>query len=237
MSRVRSFRRMWRILIAVGAAFGVFVAVVGVAHTPWGRPLLVFLPGMKVGCPVGYGKPIAPADWDWARLIANRENPSRDASKNAPALGFEFGTPKGEIEAWAKGVGVSCEPTRRETALRCALGKKSLREGGPAFDEVTFGFDGSSVLVYLDATVSGAFSETSTAFNDSARYLAEQLGSPTHSEGSADRTYLTEARLRQAAQEYRYANYRAKLTATNLAPNPQNERIRVRALFESLPQG
>lgn len=237
MIRARTRRIVWRVIIATSLAVGLFVGVVGLAHTRWGRPLLAYLPGAKVVCPLGYGEPIAKADWDRARLMAQRNERARDAAKSAPTLGFAFGAPKTEIVAWARASNVACEPTRRETALRCTLGATRLATDAPAFDEVTFGFDGSDTLVYLDATTSRSWDEASKAFDESARYLSDRLGAPTHDEGEADQAYLTGGKLRQALKEYRFSNYRAKLTATNMAGRTGDARIRVRALFESLPQG
>lgn len=212
--RRRTRRRVLQVLGAASALSIAFVALVGVAHTEFGRPLLRYIPGMGA-CPLDVATLTAE---DRMRVrgeqLAALGGEGEARSRNA--LAFELGTTtRADIDAWASSHDVQCAPGR-STALRCddvpaaALGKHG-------FDEVSFEFDTAGVLLTVES--SGHAADAASAAEYVARRdasLRAVLGEPTIVHGDAVAASVSRGPLSQISREFRCSDVRARVIATNL---------------------
>ena len=208
-------RAKWiRAAIYVASGSAALVLAIGLLHTPIGRPLLA---RMGVGCPVQ----ASPEDVERARLKAARATQGKDPSPAQPALGFVLDkmTAK-DIKAWAEREHVSCDDMRSGSVISCkdvpesALGGRS---GGP-IDELVLAFSPTSKrLVNISTSQFGLDGEAAAAqMSEVVRSLEQQLGKPTREVGERSGAYLDSAPLRTALVRYRFTDYQADVTATNL---------------------
>ena len=190
----------------------VLPALIGALHLPIARPLLGAL-GM--GCPLK----ASPEEVEAARLRSARAVRGTEPSPARPALGFRLDQmTRAEVEAWASQSGLSCQPSQQGMVLRCkAVPATALGEAEGMVDDLTFGFrpqDGRLVnLTALRAQPDpGAAAETLQRIRAGlAAKLGEGrlLGQPTA-------LYLAGGALRTALVEYRFRDYLADVSATNL---------------------
>src|SRR5689334_9236405 len=86
--------RIWKSRLGRGLLFGALglglaVALIGVAHTPAGRPLLNALRGAP-GCPVDFAA-LSPAVLEAQRVRGLESRRGTEQEAGRPALGFELG--------------------------------------------------------------------------------------------------------------------------------------------------
>jgi len=224
-------RRQLRALAGAAAFFAVAMGLIGFAHTKHGRPLLALLRGAP-GCPVGAGK-LSPEQRDAAQVKVL--SPLRGAERAAarPAFGFALErTTRAEVEQWAAQKGVRCEPTKHGLALRClAVPAAVLAEAEHDVDSLLFLFDGASHLVAVDASRAQLSPEEAAHLVEAVTgALAAKAGPPAKQDGEADPDYLTGGSLRRVGAEFRFSDYRAQVSATNLG-----EKMFVREQYQSIP--
>jgi len=208
-------RAKWfRISMYVVSGLVVLTLLVGLLHTPLGRPLLARL---GVGCPVQ----ASPEDTERARLASARATRGTEASPAQPALGFALDQMTSEdVQAWADRNHVECSEQRSGTLLNCkgvpesALGGR----GGGSVDELQLMFSPNSKrLVNIATTQYGLKADEALAQMSSVvRGLQGQLGKPTRELGQRTATYLESAPYKTALVRYRFKDYQADVTATNL---------------------
>jgi len=200
--------------------------MIGLAHTPYGRPLLAWL-GAVPGCPA-----LANADprqvearripWAAARRAGELLAPAR------PALGFELGvTPRERVQRELERRGARCQAVAKGTALEC----KAL--DGKSDDDALLRFDTGGRLTAVDVFHRVASSaEALKLLRATEARLAPALGPATITRGEPKARYLAGGRFRQVALEYRFSDYSARVAATNFGPD-----LRVREQYDLLTGG
>lgn len=202
-----------RVLVSVVSTLVLLTLVGGFLHTKAGRPLLARL---GVGCPVK----ASPESVEAARRDSVRAQRGSEAAASRPALGFALdGMSIDQVKAWADQKQVACEDVRRGL-LRCvsvpvaALGAGS----GPVIDKLDLGFSlARGQLVNVSAWRNGLSGEVAAEqMENVVSGLQQQLGAPTHVEGSRTAEYLTAGALHTALIEYRFSDYIADVSATQI---------------------
>lgn len=195
--------------VSVLAALTVFV---GFLHTKAGRPLLA---RFGVGCPVK----ASPEAVEAARDHSARAQRGVEMAASRPALGFELGKATlADVKAWAEAKHVECED-RREGLLRCTnVPPAALGSTGPIFEKVDFGFVlATNQLVNINAWRKGLSSTAAASqLNELADTMQQQLGAPTKESGARTAQYLGSGPMRTAVVQYRFKDYIADLSATNI---------------------
>lgn len=208
-----------RVGIAVGVVAVLFVTLIGVAHTTWGRPLLAWLGGIGVtgGCPLGLDQ-VDPAAVESFRQAELAKRDGVEAARSTRALGFTLGTTtRGEADAWAATHGTVCEDARAGSALKCML-------GGDLFMQ----FDGGR-LVALDLLRAPTSAEdAATQFASQAEAVTHSAGPPTNGHGAGDGAWLAATPMRHAMREFRYRGFVATVSVTNLGARG----VRVREQYQ-----
>jgi hypothetical protein len=201
-------------------ALGSFCAIglIGLAHTPWGKPLLMLMPG-AVGCPV---QDLSAEELEARRIAWGRARAGSLPSQARPALDFELGvTRKSDVENWLGARRDDCHGARHETALECKLPH-----------DVYFQFDGQGRLVAVDVIRAPASAEEALRLlGDVERGLSSKIGSATNSRGERSAAFLGSAPYRQLSLEYRYTDYVGRVAATNLG----SLGLRVREQYQWFP--
>jgi len=212
-----SFSRKAKALASAGAAAVALTAAIGVLHTPMARPLL-----SKIGgCPVGKA---TPADIEAARMGAVRETRGVAPAPARPALGFTLdrSTPA-DVHAWGKQLGVPCENKREGTLVVCHAVPRAALEGHAGqpgtIDDLAFAFrprDGR--LVNITATSLALPSgDASARMQHVTGTLRASLGVPTDAAGDPTAEYLASGDYATATVQYRFSDFMAEITATNIA--------------------
>jgi len=207
------------------------LAAAVLTHTSAGRALLG-----TGGCPWGGAPPSAEKLEDFrvknaAPLKANTRAAAR------PAFGFELDkSTRAELVAWGKSVGAACTEELGGAALRCESsdpngGRPIAAEGGLAIHDAFFRFDPRGILVGIDLMRDGTDGEkaASVLIAISAR-IARDAGPPSTVQGSASPQHLS-GYLNRAATEFRFADYAADVSATNLGA----QGVVVREQYRSIP--
>lgn len=224
-------RRIRNAAIALTALGGAFVGVLGFAHTEHGRPLLRYLPGMGSSCPV-QTTAMAPTERDRVRVETLASVRGEQSAGTSAALTFELGTTgRSDVVAWAIAHSIECrlEPS---SALRCTDVPADALGTGMATDDVAFAFDAGDRLVAVDTSSRVADAETAARFVDRrTTALRSALGEPSQLAGEPTAAYVGRGALAQFSAEFRRAELRAKVIATNLGRG----RFTVRELYQSIP--
>lgn len=217
-----------------GAAGLVLLAVglIGFAHTKHGRPLLALLRGAP-GCPVGMDVKLSPQEEQQARtqVLAGVRGAERAAAR--PALGFSLDvSTRGDIERWAQEKGVRCEQARQRSSLRCSdVPAAALKGASRDVTHLLFVFDGEARLVAIDASREGLSSADAAALvTQVTDAITEQAGPPAEVSGRSEPGYLDEGPLRRIEAEFRFSDYRARISATNLG-----RKLLVSEKYQSIP--
>lgn len=208
---------------AITVSVAAFVAVVGVAHTPWGRPLLGYLSflgmtGQNAGCPIGAGVDPEVA----TQLRAQTLEPMRGVtpSPSRRVLAFELGdSRRADVLAWAQQHGLECGAPARasttSTALRCT-GLELDGTDATATVHFAFGVDDrlldverSARVVDVDVALALASTFERDIAGSSGMAAASRRGEPTAG-------YLARGPLSQSAVEFRFDDMRAQVIVTNL---------------------
>ena len=170
-------------------------------------------------CPLGYGGAATAESREARRARHDRVRGDRPAMAR-PALGFALDVTTGaDIQRWASLHGVSCATRRGGSAVECTgvPGQLLSSSAGLAAISVSFQLGSGGTLEAIRtvrrdrdvAAVAAAF----TAVEDA---LTARAGAPARSEGSAAPAVLANGMLRQAMVDYRFADYRALVRATNM---------------------
>jgi hypothetical protein len=213
--RHHSIRRRALQVLGLSAALGMLgVAVIGFAHTEYGRPLLAYIPGMGA-CPLDVA-PLTAEDRMRIRGETLAPLAGEQAAGSRHALAFELGrTTADEVSAWASSHQISCAPGRK-LALRCTAVPAGATGQATAFDVVSFDFapDGRLLMVEGSASLDDAARAAEyVATRDLA--LRDSLGAPTTSRGDAAAATVTVGPLSQILREFRSSDVHAKVVATN----------------------
>lgn len=186
-------------------------AVIGVAHTPWGRPLLKLplLSAMakNAGCPVGS---IEPAAFEQVRASRLRADAGTAAARSYPALTFILGeTHRPAVEAWAKAE--HCKAGFVASVLEC---DNVTSLGAPAIAHVRLQFDGSERLVSVDLFRNGEAALVNR-FQDLSRELDQRVGPATSAVGTPSLPFMKSSPLQTVVRTYSYKDYVARATLLN----------------------
>lgn len=208
-------RAKWfRVSLYVASSLAGLTLLIGLLHTPLGRPLLARL---GVGCPVQ----ASPEETERARLESARATQGTETSPAQPALGFVLDQmTSADVLAWAERHHVDCSEQRSGTLLNCnsvpesALGGR----GGGSVDELQLVFSPTSKRLVNIATTQYGLKASDALAQMSAvvRGLQGQLGKPTRELGVRTADYLESAPYKTALVRYRFKDYQADVTATNL---------------------
>jgi hypothetical protein len=202
---------------AVVAASAVIVAtgLIGLAHAPFARSLLMSLGG----CPMA-GARMTPAVAERARQMALATETAAAPAPSRPALGFALdATTLEEAHAWAQRAHVDCEDPR-PGLIKCT-GVPAEALGRPAtqgkVDELSLEFDPHSRLVNM-TTLRTHLSPAvaSTEAHAIVATLALQLGAAEQRGGDFGTASLGAAAAGSiSAVRYRFDDYVADVTAMN----------------------
>jgi hypothetical protein len=206
--------KLIRVSLYVASGLAVLTVLIGLLHTPLGRPLLARLGAV---CPVQ----ASPEEAERARLESVRITRGTEASPAQPALGFVLDrmTSK-DIFSWAERNHVDCSEQRGGSLVECKDVPESVlgARGGGSIDELQLAFSPTSKRLVNIATAqyglnaNDAVAQMGTVVTG----LREQLGKPTRELGERTASYLDSAPYRTALVRYRFSDYQADVTATNL---------------------
>ena len=226
-----------RAFVTTSTVLLALTALVGFAHTPLGRPLLAFMPGMAdaAGCPVIAN--VDPRQVEKFRIAQQKKRRGERAAGGVPALDFELGrTTRAEVDSWIAARGAPCKSERAETVVRCVDVRPATATADPAapIDDLHLQFDGSGRLVAADVQRRGFAGAPAVAYLETlAAKLGRIVGPPTKSSGTRDAAYLDEHPFARVEVEYRYHDYLAQLSVTSFGRGD----VRVREQYQWLPPG
>jgi hypothetical protein len=216
-----------RVLVTVSSVAFSATALIGVLHTPFGKPLLSALKGLP-GCPVN----LENADPSLAEAFRSQQLAARvgsNAAQSRTALSFELGkTVRSEVDAWASQHQLACTSARKDSVLRCE--NVRVPENAPTINDLHLQFDAKQRLVAVDLFRSdGNPNVLLDHYKALGAKLEQRVGPMTAQSGSADSTYLAES-YRRASQSFRYRDYVAELSVMNYGPRG----VRVREQYQWL---
>jgi hypothetical protein len=217
----------------VGAVALLGTAVIGVAHTPWGRPLLK-LPllsalAQHAGCPVGS---ITPAAFEKVRRQKLQGDVGTVTAGAHPALGFTLGqTRRSDVSAWVAKTQTSCQAGPVASVLECA-NVTSL--GAVPISQLRLQFDGQERLVSVDAFRADPDGAALVErFRALSRELDASVGPATSSVGTPTLAFMKQSALQTVVQSYGYRDY----VATAMLLNFGKRGLRLREQYRWLPPG
>jgi hypothetical protein len=217
----------------IGAAALLGTAVIGVAHTPWGRPLLK-LPllsalAQHAGCPVGS---IEPAAFEKVRQQKLQGDVGTATAGAHPALGFTLGqTRRRDVAAWVATTHSSCKAGLVASVLECS-NVTSL--GAAPISQLRLQFDAQERLVSVDlfrADPAGA--ALVERFQALGRELDASVGPATSSVGTPTLAFMKQSGLQTVVRTYGYRDY----VATAMLLNFGKRGLRLREQYQWLPPG
>jgi len=205
--------RLIRAGIYTASTLAFLTAVIGALHLRAARPLLAKL-GVK--CPIE----ATGADVERARLKSARSARGTETATSRPALGFALDTMTlADVHAWADKNHVECDESRQSTLLKCTnVPGSAVGNTGSTISELDFGFTPKDArLVNLSAWHNGMSSAAAAAeMNAVVASLEKQLGAPLEQKGDRSASYLAAAPMRTAVVQYRFSDYIADVSATNI---------------------
>lgn len=211
-----------------------FVALMGVAHTKPGRPLLTLMFGSHGATPAGAAAGGCPLGFDQAARDPAAKEAGRRRQVEAlrgegkaaarPALGFELDrATRADVEAWAAREGVTCVKPKAPmfgADLDCsnvAAERLPAASNGLGASSVWFQFDQADRLVMVRATHRAPDAQSAAkAIGDDVERLGREAGAPARRRGETSAEYLEAGLLRQARVEFAFHDYFAAATATKL---------------------
>lgn len=214
---------MKRAFFGLAALLVSLTAIIGVAHTEVGRPLLAYMPwgnAVKgVACPLGYDAPRTTAERASSQRRFAQTHRGTLPAAGRPALGFSLdGATRAEITAWASANHVTCTAPRGGHDLQCHDVAGKILPGAGADVRtlwLDFGADGTLVSVIALRREKTA-EQISATFAGVKSELTQVAGNPVNVQGAGTTQELKEGLLRQASAEYRFTNYYAVARATNM---------------------
>ena len=216
-------RRRWMIA-AAGAA--TVVAAGGLAHTRAGRALF----GEK--CPWEGAPPSAERLEDFRAKNALKLKSTARATAR-PAFGFVLDqSTKADVTAWGSRVAATCREEIGGAALRCESTNRPIgAENEIPIRDAFFRFDPRGVLVGVDLMRDGTDGEKAAAMLTTLTdRVSRAAGPPATVQGTASPAHLA-GYMNRAATEFRFADYAADVSATNLG----DEGVVVREQYRSIP--
>ena len=219
-------RKRWLTIAAVSVPL---LAGAVVLHTPRGRALLG-----GGGCPWGKEAPSA-AKLEELRVksAATLKVAGTTRATARPAFGFVLDqSTRADVTAWAARAAATCTAEIGGGALRCELGDRNItEENGVPVRDAFFRFDPRGVIVGIDLMRDGTDGAKAAAvLTTISGRIAREAGPPTTVQGTADPAHLG-GYLDRAATEFRFADYAADVSATNLGERG----IVVREQYRSIP--
>ena len=204
--------RLKRVSIYTVSVLAGLTLAAGFLHSKAGRPLLARL---GVGCPMrATPEAIEAARHNSARVLRGTE-----AAASRPALGFALDTMTlTDVKAWAEQKQVSCEDKRAGFVQCKDVPLSALGSSGPNIAKLDFGFSLSTQrLVNITAWRDRLTSEVAATQMDAVvASMREQLGAPTREAGARTASYLASAPMQTAIVQYRFKDYIADVSATNI---------------------
>jgi hypothetical protein len=220
-----------RVAAGLGAAAFLATAVIGVAHTPWGRPLLQ-LPLLSAlarhaGCPVGH---IEPAAFEKVRQQKLQGDVGTAVAAAHPALGFTLGqTRRSAVEQWAKTQKASCKAGFVASVLEC---ENVTSPGSAPISHLRLQFDGAERLVSVDLFRASSDDQALVLrFQELARELDASVGPATSSVGTPTLAFMKQSPLQTVVTTYGYRDYVASAMLLNLGKRG----LRLREQYQWLP--
>ncbi len=226
-------RALIRTTVGLAAFSAVATAVIGVAHTPWGRPLLKLplLSAMasQAGCPVGS---IEPAAFEKVRSTKLKSEVGSDTAKQHPALAFTLGkSSRADVERWTKTQNANCKAGFVASVLECS---DVAAPGAPTIAKLRLQFDEQERLVSVDLFRSTGTPESLVGrFVQVGEELDQRVGPATSSVGTPTLEYVTKTSLQTVVRQYNYRDYVAKATLLNFGKRG----LRLREQYQWLAPG
>lgn len=208
-------RPLRRYAVPSVAALTVAIGLVGAMHLKAARPVLAML---GVPCPVDNTtaeQVSALRASGLAQLRASQPAPARPL----PGRFLLDSTTADEAARWARENGVACDAvTHGYHYLRCrGVDASKLGLAGPPVSELWLSFGPGGHLIGVDVYRRGmSASDTTAAWTGAADALRHALGTPTATMGDASPEVLSRSPLQTARLQYRFADYLATVTASNL---------------------
>ncbi len=218
-----------RAKIALGASVGLPLTaalLVGALHSRAARPYLGRL-GVRKGCPVNMDA-VTPASLENERLAAIPALRGEGSASARPAMGFQLArATRNEVRAWARNTNAACEERFEAAEMHCA--------GVPPTSsprDVVFRFEPAGVLVAVDVMRRANTPEDAAhAIAETSSELAHEVGPPKATTGEATAAFLGAEPYRRATIQFRFRDYAADVSATNLA----GRGIIVREQYRAIP--
>lgn len=214
-------RRVWKILFRVTVAAVLVTGLIGVLHMPFAAPLLRMI-SPKWACPIRRGTP-EQIDRAHAMGAANIRAAASAAAPARPALGFALDTTtRGDIRAWAAKNDIACDAIGGNENLQKCTKVPAAAVGQPAsfgpLEEITFELRATGELVNVQTMRRGLTPEAaSTMAAEMEARAARTLGAPSQLGGEATAAHLSRGALSTYVAVHQFTDYRATITATNLA--------------------
>lgn len=213
-----------KILVVVPLIVLGLVGLMGVLHLPFARPVLAW---------IGYGCPAkaTPEQVEVARLTSARAARGTTPSPGRPALGFSLdSTTRADVDAWVAARGLRCTELQQGTVLRCtSVPALALGQSGGLIDDLAFAFEPHGRKLVTVTTLRNQLdaAQAEKALTGITARLQAELGEG-RSSGTPTAAYLAEGPMRTALTEYRFSDYIANVSATNLG-----QRVAVREHYMS----
>lgn len=201
-----------RVSIYVASVLAALTLFGGFLHTQAGRPLLARL---GVSCPIQ----ASPEAIEAARNESARTQRGSTLASSRPALGFALDrVTLAEVKAWAEQKRVSCEDVRAGLVRCTDVPLAALGGSGPIINRLDLGFSlAEQRLVNLSAWRNGLTSTVAVAQLDAVvASMNAQVGLPSHEAGTRSAQYLAAGPLHTAVVQYRFKDYLADVSATNI---------------------
>jgi hypothetical protein len=208
-----------RALLLGSAAVLFVVGLVGVGHTRLGRPLLARVSG----CPVA-GREATPEQIEAQRLKTTLTLKGSTRAASRPANGFTLDrSTRGEVIAWGEEMHATCNEELSGAIVRC--------EHAANIDDALFRFDPKGILVGVDLMHAATDGNTAVReIDELASKLEKEAGAPTAMRGTHSGEWMSTPN-RQIAEEFRFTDYAADLTATNFGERG----VVIREQYRSIP--
>jgi len=230
MTTTRTKTFLSRLGLTLAALVVVFGALVGVAHTSFGRPILAWLGGVGVsgGCPLGFDQ-VDPAAAESFRQEQLAGSDGTVAATTTKALDFELGkTTRADLTRWMVGHRATCRADRQGSVWRCSS-FAITPAAAPTTSDLFLQLDPHDRLVAVDLLRPPTCARDAAAtLRASSAALAIQVGPATATRGEADGAWLGAEPMRSATLEFRYLGFVATVSATNLGARG----VRVREQYQ-----
>ena len=212
---------MKRVAAWSGAVAFLLTGLVGVMHLPFAAPLLRKISPASL-CPITHGTP-EQIDRSHAVGAAAIRAAATTSAPSRPALGFALdSSTRADLDAWAGKHRLSCENIGGNANLRrcsdvpaSAVGESA--SAGP-LEEVSFELRSTGVLVNVETLRRHLTAE------QAARIVAEReaatasvVGAPSKIGGEPTVAHLSHGFLASYVAEHTFDDYRATVSATNMA--------------------